>query len=313
MLDLRNAARAQGAFYTPDQGYANIAITSDPLLGEVRHLDYDLRALNRSVGAWAQFDNLDLSAFDYLSIPMRLSSSAPEGVRLKFELKGMGEVFVSPPLTHDWQYVHIPIVKPAGKLTEMAIVVQSMTGSPVSGDLFLGPLSAFKTRTSKALDWLAMLGKTDAEIRNLLKQQVLDQAGGGGFVEADEILEDFKVDSEGNLIEGVFKRADGSIQYFQNRQLNKWVFPNGRTILFEEGLAAFAIDLARGALQESRFYYDKTFQGEIRSLVLQDNDRKRTFGSDGKITTMVEGGNVIHFLDGQISSIETSAAGLSNL
>jgi hypothetical protein len=311
-LDLLNEATSQGAFYTSTRGYANSALTTDSI-GEVRHIDFDLRQPSFPVGLYALYNNRDLSHYDYISVPVRLGPGTPEGVNLKFEMMGMGEVFVTGKLTRDWQYFQIPVTKPAGLLQKIAVVIQSPDGGPVSGDVYLGPLSAFKVRTSNQMDWQSMLGKSDSEIRSLLRSAVLLQPTGGGTVEADEVLENFTLDSDGKLVSGVLKRSDGSIQYFRNGQLMKWIFRNGRTVIFEKGLATFILDLARGQLEEGRFYYDETFRGEIRSFVMQDQDSKRTYGSDGKLRTVVEGGRIINFKDGQIDSIVLPEATLTQL
>ncbi|MFA7255269.1 MAG: discoidin domain-containing protein [Candidatus Omnitrophota bacterium] len=301
-LDLLNEATNQNSFYTPGQGYANGSLVTDSI-GEVRHIDFNLQQPSFPVGLYAKYTDRDLSQYDYISVPVRLGSNAPEGVSLKFEFKGMGEIFVTGKLTRDWQYFQIPVTKPAGLLQEIDVVIQSSDGGAVSGDVYLGPLSAFKVRTSSQMDWQAMLGKSDSEIRDLLRSKVLLQSMGGGTVEADEILEDFTLDSDGKLVDGVLKRADGSIQYFRNGQLMKWVFRNGRTVLFEKGLATFILELAHGQLQVGRFYYDETFRGEIQSFVVQDNDSKKVYGPDGKLQTIVESGRIIHFTNGQIDSI----------
>ncbi|MFH0985363.1 MAG: interleukin-like EMT inducer domain-containing protein [Candidatus Omnitrophota bacterium] len=311
-LDLLNEATTQGAFYTPSYGYANSSLATDPI-GEVRHIDFNLQRISSPVGLYATYNNRDLSQYDYISVPVRLGSNAPEGVSLKFEFAGMGEVFVTGALTRDWQYVQIPVSKPAGLLQKIAVVIQSPDGKAVSGDVYLGPLSAFKVRTSNQMDWQAMLGKSDSEIRSFLKSKISRQSTGGGVMEADEVLEDFKLDSDGKLVDGVLKRADGSIQYFRNGQLMKWVFRNGRTVLFEKGLATFILDLAQGKLQEGRFYYDSTFRGEIQSFVMQDNDSKKIYGSDGKLQTVVKNGWITHFKDGKIDSIALSESTLTRL
>ena len=121
---------------------------------------------------------------------------------LKIELKGLGEIFVTGPLSREWQFFQIPIAKPTGLLYEIAISVQSPSGR-AAGDIYLGPLSAFKVRTSSQIDWLGTLGKTDTEVRNLLKSKVFSQSGGGGLIQADQILENFTIDSDGQLVDGI--------------------------------------------------------------------------------------------------------------
>ena len=181
-------------------------------------------------------------------------------------------------------------------------MVQSPDGKPFTGEFYLGPISAFKVRTSKSVDWLMALGKTDSELRTLLKQKVATQATGGGTVQGQEVLENFLIDSDGKLVEGNLKLADGSIQYFSRGRLNKWVFKNGRTVLFERGLAAFVLDLAKGKLEQARFYYDANFKGQIKSFIIQDNDRKRIFAADGSLQTMVDQGSFVNMKDGKIET-----------
>ncbi len=313
-LNLLDEATGSGSFYTPNNGYANGVLTLDPKLGEVTRLEFDFRDVTKPVGLWNQYSTpLDLSKYDYLSIPVRLGDNMPAGSNLKFELKGLGEVFVTSGLTKDWQYVQIPVVKPAGLLKEIAISVMSPDGKPFTGEFYIGPISAFKIRTSKSVDWLVALGKTDSELRTLLKQKVATQVTGGGTVQGQESLENFLIDSAGKLVEGTLKLADGSIQYFSRGRLNKWVFKNGRTVLFEKGLATFMLDLAKGKLEQGRFYYDSNFKGEVKSFIMQDNDRKRIFSADGSLQTMVDGGRFVNMKDGKIDSIVTAQATLTQL
>jgi|GEM_PF-2920150 len=312
-LDLFDEASAQGGFYTPGHGFANGALTYMPPMGQVHRVQFEFQKVTQPVGTWAQFQGLDLSKFDFVSVPIKLDSDTSAAMRLKFELKGMGEVFITPQLTHDWQYIQIPIRRPAPALNEIAVVVQSMDGSPIEGEFLMGPLSAFKVRTSNNIDWQSLLGKSDAELKNLLKTKALAQPQSGGVVTREEVLEDFTIDSEGKLVSGTLKKANGEIQYYQRGALTKWVFPNGRTVLFENGLATFAIDLARGQLEESRFYYDQDLRGQIRSFVIQENDRKRAFNARGELELLVEGGSIVHFQNGAVSSIETPAATLTNM
>ncbi|MBI1977478.1 MAG: hypothetical protein HYS55_01855, partial [Candidatus Omnitrophica bacterium] len=312
-LDLLNQSTSQGAFFTQGQGYANQAIITDPQIGEARVIDFDLRQVEYPVGLWALYSGLDLSKYDYLSIPIRLGSNTPNGVGAKIELKGLGEVLVTGPLTSEWQYFQIPIVKPAGLLSEIAVSIQSQNGSPVLGELYLGPLSAFKIRTTRQVDWVSTIGMTDAALSTLLKTKVITSSTGGGFVTAQEILENFTLDSEGKLIDGILHLADGGTQYFKRGKLMKWVFRNGRTVLFENGLASFALDLAHGTLLEGRFYYDQSLNGTVRSFILQDNNTKKIFGSDGLLKTMVSYGQTINFAGGVIDSILTPTATLTNV
>ncbi len=316
-LDLLNQANAQGVFYTPQQGFANSLLSRDPELGEVRRVSFDLKEPKYAVGLWNLYQTdggLDLSQYDFLSIPVRLGESVSGPVRLKFEFKGTGNIFVTEILGGEWQYVTIPVAKPVdGKLTEIATVIQSVTGGAVSGELLLGPLSGFHIRTSKDLDWTAMLGKSDAEVRALIQAKIAMQTTGGGVQNVEETLENFTIDSDGKLVSGVLKRADGGIQYFRNGQLEKWVFRNGRTVLYEKGIANFAVDLSRGKLETARFYYDQDLKGEIRSFNIQDNEHKRTFGSDGELLTMTGNRGIANFTDGQMTSVETSAAVLTGM
>ncbi len=313
-FDLLNEGASQGAFYTPGQGYANNALSADSELGEIHRLNFDFQNVTKPVGLWAKYSNIDLAHYDYLSIPIKLGGNTPAGVRLKFELKGMGQIYVSPAVTSEWQFVQIPIAKPAGLLNEIAISVQSADGQPLKGEILLGAFSAFKVRTSNNIDWLLTLGKTDTELRNLLKQAAVQQpALGGGVVTAEEILENFTLDHDGKLVNGILHLADGGTQFYQNGMLKKWVFVNGRTVLFEKGLATFALDLARGKLEEARFYYDKSFNGQIRSFILQDNDRKRIYGGDGKLQTMIDSGNTVQFENGVLSTITTPEGVLSRI
>ncbi|HNV86832.1 MAG TPA: interleukin-like EMT inducer domain-containing protein [Candidatus Omnitrophota bacterium] len=312
-LDVLNEAESQGAFYTAGYGYANSAFSTDAKMGEIRRLNFDLEEVSKPVGIWAKYDTFDLNPFDYLSVPVRLGPDTPVGTGLKFELKGLGEIYVTGPLTEDWQYFQIPVVKPAGNLGEIAVVVQSADGKAIKGEVELGPLSAFKVRNSTRIDWSAALGMSDYQVRNLLKEKVLTQAGGGEVIETEEILENFTIDSTGKLVNGTLRRADGGIQYFSEGKLRKWVFKNGRTVTFENGLASFVLDLARGTLEEGRFYYDQSLNGTIRSFVLQDNDRKRIFGSDGSLETIVENGYTANFKDGKIDTLVTPKATLSGI
>jgi len=312
-LDFLNSATSQGAFYTENNGYANAVLTTDPEIGEVRHVEFDLKNVTAPVGLWAQYSpTLDLSKYDFLSIPVRLGPDAPDGVGIKIELKGLGEIFVTGPLDRGWQYFQIPVAKPTGLLREIAISIHNPNG-PAAGDLYLGPLSAFKVRTTSQIDWVTTLGKTDTEMRNLLISKVMTQNGGGGLVQRDQVLRNFTIDSDGKLIDGILDLADGSTQYFKRSKLTKWVFRNGRTVLFENGLASFIMDLAHGTLEEGRFYYDQSFNGDIRSFIVQDNFGKRVFGSDGLLQTMVLAGQIINFKNGLIDSIITPTGTLTNL
>ncbi len=316
-LDLLNQASAQGVFYTPQQGFANSVLSRDPELGEVRRVQFALKGSNSAVGLWNLFQKdggLDLSQYDFLSVPVRVGGNVSGPVRLKFEFKGTGNIFITETLGPDWQYINIPVAKPVdGKLTEVAAVIQSVTGGAVDGELFVGPLSGFKIRTSKGLDWAAMLGKSAAEIKTLIQTKIVTQTTGGGMKTADEVLENFTIDSSGKLVSGVLKRADGGIQYFRNGQLEKWVFRNGRTVLYEKGIANIVVDLSRGKLETARFYYDQDLKGQVYSFNIQDNERKRTFGADGKLLTMTGNSGTARFEGGQMTSIETSTAVLTNM
>ena len=304
-LDILNSSTSQGVFYTPGQGLSRSALTIDPEIGAVRHLNFQFLSPWKPVGIWANYNNDDLSEYDFLSMPIKLASGTPQNVRLKIEFKGMGEVFVTEPLTYDWQYVSIPVPKPAGKMYQLAISIQPLDGQPVTGDLYLGPLSGVKVRTSNEIDWKLLLGKTDAEIRTLIRQKIASQDNGAHGYSNQEVLENFTVDSNGKLVSGVLKRADGGIQYFQNGQLVKWIFKNGRTVLFEDGLATFVVDLARGKLETGRFYYDQSFSGKIHSFIVQDNESKKSFGEDGQLQTLVEEGYFVNYENGGIGSIVT--------
>ena len=315
-LDLYNKSVSQGIFYTPDNGYASSMLVNDPELGEVRHVSFDFQDPQHAVGLWNRYDapGLDLGQYDFLSIPVKIPDGTPENIRLKFEFRGTGNNFLTEPLHHGWQCITIPIARPLdGSVTQIATVIQSVSGQSVRGELYLGPLSAFKVRTSNRLDWGAMLGKTESEIRLLIQSKIATQAFDGGKRSADEVLEDFTIDSTGKLVSGVLKRADGGIQYFQNGQLVKWVFKNGRTVLYEKGIANFFVDLTRGKLETGRFYYDQDLKGEVHSFTLQDNDRKRIFASDGTLKTLIENGNVVEFRDGAIQSIQTTWGTLTQL
>ncbi len=311
--DILNRASSQGVFYTPGSGHLMSMLAMDLSLGEVRHLSFDFRSAGKPVGIWANYPGFDLSGYDFLSVPVKLSPGTPENVRLKFEFKGMGEVFLTGALSYDWQYISIPIPKPAGAMSQLAISIQPLDGNPIAGDLFLGPLSALKVRTSNEIQWELLLGRTETEIRALIQQKIIDQASYESGYAQKETLENFTVDSDGKLVQGVLRRADGGIQYFQKGQLVKWVFRNGRTVLFENGLATFVIDLARGKLETGRFYYDQSFRGEIRSFVVQDNDCKKIFDASGQLTTLVEDGYVVDFEQGQIHAIQTDTATLTDI
>ena len=311
--DILNGASSQGVFYTPGYGTSISMLAMDPGVGEVRHLNFQFRSAETPVGIWANYNSLDLSEYDFLSVPVKLAPGTPENVRLKFEFKGMGEVFLTGALSYDWQYISIPIPKPAGPINQLAISIQPLDGNPVAGDLYLGALSALKVRTSNEIVWELLLGRTGAEIRTLIQQKILVQTHNGSDYAQQEILENFTVDSDGKLVNGVLKRADGGIQYFQKGKLVKWVFRNGRTILFENGLATFVIDLARGKLETGRFYYDQSFRGEIRSFIVQDNDSKKNFDENGQLKTLVEDGYFVNYEQGQIHSIQTDQATLTDL
>lgn len=311
--DILNGASSQGVFFTPGAGRSVSMLDRDPGIGEVRHLEFKFLSAWKPVGIWANYEALDLSAYDFLSVPVKLAPGTPENVRLKFEFKGMGEVFLTGALSHDWQYISIPIPKSAGALDQLAISIQPLDGNPVAGDLYLGPLSALKVRTSNEIHWELLLGIPEAEIRTLIQQKIVSQRNGGSGYAYQETLENFTVDADGKLLNGVLKRADGGIQYFQNGQLVKWIFRNGRTVLFENGLATFLLDLARGRLETGRFYYDQSFRGEIRSFILQENDSKKIFDADGELKTWVEDGYFLHFQDGEIQSLETGTATLTGL
>jgi len=312
-FDLFDQAKAQGAFYTPGYGFANGALAYVPPMGEVQTVQFDFRDVTRPVGLWAQFQGIDLNNFDFISVPIKLDLNTDVAMRLKFELKGMGEVFITPELTHEWQYIQVPIKKPSSLLTEIAVVAQSMDGSPIKGEFLLGPLSTFKIRTNNTIDWQSLIGKTNAQLQNLLKSAALEQPSSGGIVTKEEILEDFVIDSQGKLVSGILRKANGEIQYYQSGQLMKWVFPSGRTVLFENGLATFVVDLARGQLEESRFYYDQDLRGQLHSFVIQENDRKRVFNAQGELELLVEEGFLAHFEQGEILSIETPTATLTNI
>jgi YD repeat-containing protein len=312
-FNLFDRASAQGAFYTRGFGFANGALTRVAGMGEVQQVQFDLQSVTKPVGIWAQFQAMDLSDFDFISIPVKLSSDLVAAIRLKFELKGMGEVFVTPQLTQEWQYLQIPVKKPSSPLNEIAVVVQSMDGGPVKGEFLLGPMSAFKVRISNNINWQSLTGKTAEELKNLLKSEALRQPGSGGLVTREEVLENFVIDSEGKLVSGTLRKANGEIQFYQRGQLTKWIFPNGRTVLFEKGLAAIVIDLARGQLEEARFYYDQDLRGTIHSFVIQENDRMRIFDVKGQLQSLTEGGVTVHFEEGVIASIETESATLTHI
>ena len=311
-LDVLNRSSAQGVFYTPGHGYSLSGLMTDPGIGQVRHVTFNFQDPWHPVGLWANYNNMDLSAYDFLSVPVKLGTGTSENVRLKFELKGTGEVFVTEPLTQDWQYLSIPIPKPARAMSQLAISIQPCDGKEITGDFYLGPLSALKIRTSNNIYWETMLGKSESEIRSLVLQNIAAQGNNGGWFQDREVLENFTIDSEGKLVNGVLKRADGGIQYFQNGQLVKWIFKNGRTVLFERGLASFVVDLARGKLETGRFYYDQNLRGEMQSFVLRDNESERTFGSDGKLKTLVRNGHRVDFENGSIKSISVSEGMLTD-
>ncbi|MGI6240962.1 MAG: Ig-like domain repeat protein [Candidatus Omnitrophota bacterium] len=314
--DLYNKSDASGVFYTPDQGYAESMLTRDPELGEVRRVIFDFRQPAHAVGLWNDYrtNQIDLGQFDFLSIPVRVEDDTPENLRLKFELKGTGNIFVTDTLRHGWQYITIPVVKPVtGKVYEIATVIQSVDGQPVKGGLYLGPLSGFRVRTSNELDWSVMLGKTASEMQTLIRSKIAAQAFGAGLTTAEEILEDFTLDSKGNLIDGTLRRADGGIQYFRDGLMTKWVFRNGRTVLYENGIANFIVDLSRGRLETGRFYYDQDLKGNVHSFNIQDNERKRTFGEDGMLRTLVQDGQFVNFENGKMDSIRTPRGTLTDL
>ncbi|GEM_PF-1689291 len=308
------SGNSQGDFYTPGAGFCRNMPVSDPQVGTVRHVIFDAKYRYAPVGLWNRYHALDLGPYDFLSIPVRVGEDTPEKIRLKFEFKGTGNIFVTEPLKHGWQYVHIPVSKPTdGMMYELATVIQSTDGSEVSGNIYLGPLSAFKVRTSDRLDWVSMLGTNAPALQQIILNKIASSSASGNLRTAIETLDHFTIDSDGKLISGTLNRADGGIQYFQDGKLVKWIFKNGRTVLFENGLASFVIDLARGKLETGRFYYDENLRGEIRSFHIQDNDRRRVFGPDGKLQKMIQDGNMVAYENGKISSITTSAGTFSDL
>ncbi len=315
-LDIYNRANSQGTFYTPQHGYAVSGLMRDPLLDEVRHINFDFKEPNYSVGLWNMYNTspLALDQYDFLSVPVRIGDNTPENIRLKFEFKGTGNIFLTEPLKHEWQYISIPVVKPLdGPVTMISTVIQSIDGKPIAGDLYVGPLSGFKVRTSNQLDWAMMLGKSFSEIRTLIQAGIVEQSSGGGLKESQEILENFVIDSTGKLVSGTRKLADGGTQYFEKGMLSKWVFRNGRTVLYEKGIASFVIDLARGKLETGRFYYDEDLKGTIRSFNIQDNDRRRIFGSDGALHALVQDGFTVELQNNEIVSIRTPNGTLTDL
>ncbi|HQB94842.1 MAG TPA: hypothetical protein PK997_06490, partial [Candidatus Omnitrophota bacterium] len=315
-LDVYNRADSQGAFYTPLHGYAASELIRDPLLGEVRQIAFQFLDAEHPVGLWNKYSAapLDLDRFDFLSVPVRVGDGTPENIRLKFEFKGTGNIFLTEPLKQGWQFITIPVVRPLDGRAEMiTTVIQSANGEPVAGEIYIGPLSGFKVRTTNRLDWAMMLGKSEQEIRTLIRNGIVTEAFGGGVRDAEEILENFTIDSSGKLVSGILRRADGSIQYFENGLLSKWVFRNGRTVLYEKGIASFIIDLARGKLETGRFYYDQDLRGTIHSFNIQDNDRRRIFNTDGTLRTMIQDGNTVQMEGGRIISITTPQAILTGI
>ena len=313
ILDLLDESYSLGTFYTSGYGSARQAITQDPLIGAVRHLQFDLKYLEMPVGIWALYHSFDISKYDFLSVPVRLGKGTPKGTRLKFELKGLGEIFVTDEITEEWTYLNIPKTAPMGALTEIAVSILSPDGGPVAGDIYIGPLSLMKVRSTKSIDWKSLVGKTESEIRMLLIQNAKTQPSGGSAITGEEVLENFSVDADGKLVSGTRKLVDGSVQYFKDGHLTKWIFPNGRTIVYANGLASYIIDLARGKLEEGKFYYDQDLRGNIRQFIVEDNDRRRVFGSDGKLQSINDKGRIINFEDGKIKSIVLSNATLTNL
>jgi YD repeat-containing protein len=314
--DIYNRANSQGTFYTPQHGYCVSGLMRDPLLGEVRRIQFDFKEPHYAVGLWNMYSAtpLALDHYDFLSVPVRVGDNTPENIRLKFEFKGTGNIFLTEPLKRGWQYITIPVVKPLdGTANMISTVIQSNDGQPVAGDLYIGSLSGFKVRTSNQLDWTMMLGKSSSEIRTLIQAGIVGQASGGGLKEAQEILENFEIDSTGKLVSGVRRLADGGTQYFEKGLLSKWVFRNGRTVLYEKGIANFVIDLARGKLETGRFYYDQDLKGHIRSFNIQDNDRRRIFGSDGALQTLVQDGFSVELRNNEIVSIRTPTGILTDL
>jgi hypothetical protein len=308
-LDLYNRAASQGVFYDTDHGYVSSALTRDPVIGEVRHVGFDYKDPDHAVGLWNKYENppLDLSQYDFLSIPVRVDDDTPGAVRVKFEFKGSGNVFITDTLKQGWQYITIPIVKPAeGAIYEIGTVIQPVDGKPLKGEIYLGPLSVFKVRTSNQLDWEMLLGRSSGEMAELIQKGIAKQAYGGGMTLAEEVLENFTIDSKGQLLKGVLKRADGSVQYFDKGQLVKWVFRNGRTVLYEKGIASFVVDLSRGKLETARFYYDQDLKGTVHSFNLQDNQSKRIFGQDGQLQSLARDGYSVSYSGGNMTSIKTS-------
>ncbi|MBI4397971.1 MAG: RHS repeat protein [Candidatus Omnitrophica bacterium] len=316
-LDLLAEATLQGPFYDDRQlgrGFASSAIVRDPVIGEARRIQFDFKKPEFPVGIYAKYNNLDLSGFDYLSVPVRFGSQS-EPVNLKVEFKGVGEILLTSQTSSDWQYFYIPIIRPLGTLNEIAVSIVTPDGRPAQGEVFLGPVSAFKIRTSNVIDYPTLLGQSQNQIKNQILNAIASQTPGVTRTERrEEILENYELDEDGKLTRGTLRLADGGIQFYEAGRLVKWIFPNGKTALFEKGLASYIIDLSRGSLQEGRFYYDSSFTGNIRSFVLEDLDSRKAFDNQGHLKEMNLGGAFAIFdADGNISRIETEEAILTNL
>ncbi len=327
---LFDAASQWGAFYSGKGttecpqggcGFGSGAFSQDAQVGETIRFNFDFRRVDKPVGLWAKFvPTMDMSDYDMVTVPVKVNDQSLTGkIRLKFELKGVGEIYVSPIVTRDWQYLQIPVRKTKDgtstlRMNELAIVILSETGAPIQGQIEIGSVSAMKIRRDSNINWQPITNFTNAQLRSFLINKGKEHIGLPAKVTRQEVLEDFEIDSTGKLIRGVLKKANGEVQFYDRGLLRKWTFLNGRTVTFaENGLADFIIDLSKGRLDISKFYFDQSFAGKIYSFVVQENDRKRIFNNQGQLTEMIDGGRRIILNNGLVSEIQTDEAILKDL
>ncbi len=312
-LNILDSSIQKGVFYTPGNGAAGLVVANDSKIGAVTRMPFDFKNVEYPVGIWANFNERDFSGYDFFSVPVRVDSANAGKVRLKFEFKGMGEIFISDFLDTDWNYLSLPIPKSFSNLSQLAISIQTLDGEAASGDVLLGPISAIKIRTSNDINWQVLLGKTESEIKNLVLRALVENKEPETQIEARDILRNFSLDDNGRVVNGILELATGDKQYFQNGRLVKWIFADGKTILFENGLASFILDLSRGKLETGRFYYERNFKGDIQSFVLRDNDSERVFSLSGEMVSYFREGVRAFYENGEMKFIKTSTAELNDL
>ncbi len=313
--DILNASNGQSRFFETNDGNLAVSIRKDERFGEVRELTMDLRANFGLAGFYADFDNggLNLTGYDFVSIPYRSATALPAGTKIKVEFKHGWSTFTtdtaySESITTDWQYLQIPIVKDYGPIRQMTVVILAPSGEALKNTIELGPLSGFQRRATQDFQWAGLFGKTELDIQTLLVAEAKKLPTGGTLIE-EEVLTDFKVDSKGRVVSGTLNLKDGSTQYFQDGKLSKWVFQNSKTYIYENGLAKYVFSLIDGKLTQSAFYYDMAFNGTIRSFVLEDQDVRREFSNSGEILKLTAKGYIVGFRDGKIDTIEVQNKG----